>query len=260
MRSLILQLEEAIQKHPDHIPGHEFKTTHHFQKDIYLRELFIPKDTIIIGKIHRFPHLNLLTQGKITVWTEEGMKTLTASTVIKSSPGIKRVGYSHEDTVWITVHDNPMGYTKNEDLEAYLSVESFDQGYLESSRSFEDFSNFSGFSRKEIELLSEDPQDQIAFSIHPTTIRIAPSQIHGYGVFAMTDIAKDMLIAPARVMGKRTPVGRFCNHSGTPNARFELGTDGNLYLISNESIKSGSEILNDYYLTMINRRSELPCL
>ncbi len=39
--------------------------------------------------------------------TDEGMKRLKACTVVKSQPGIKRAGYAHEDSVWITVHHNP---------------------------------------------------------------------------------------------------------------------------------------------------------
>jgi hypothetical protein len=71
-----------------------------------MREIFIPKGTTLTGKIHKTEHLNILSQGELSVWTEDGVKRLTASTVIKSQPGIKRVGFAHEDCVWITVHHN----------------------------------------------------------------------------------------------------------------------------------------------------------
>lgn len=79
-------------------------TSHHFADGLYGRELFIPAGTILTGKMHRGRHLNVLAQGDITVWTEDGMKRLQAPAVIVSEPGTKRVGYAHTDTVWITIH------------------------------------------------------------------------------------------------------------------------------------------------------------
>ncbi len=102
MRDNIMALEAAMLQ----MPQIEIKVTHHFAPGIYMREIFIPKGATITGKIHKTEHLNILSQGKLQVMTEDGIKTLTASTVIKSCPGIKRVGYAHEDTVWITVHHN----------------------------------------------------------------------------------------------------------------------------------------------------------
>jgi hypothetical protein len=104
MRSKILALEAAMMAMPEH--QIEIKTTHHFAPGVYMREIFIPKGTTLTGKIHKTEHLNILSQGELSVWTEDGVKRLTASTVIKSQPGIKRVGFAHEDCVWITVHHN----------------------------------------------------------------------------------------------------------------------------------------------------------
>jgi hypothetical protein len=36
--------------------------------------MFIPKGTVIIGKIHRHQHLNFILQGKVSVATEFGKK------------------------------------------------------------------------------------------------------------------------------------------------------------------------------------------
>lgn len=104
MREKILALEAAMFAMPDQQV--ELKTTHHFAPGVYMRELFIPKGTTLTGKIHKTEHLNILSQGDLSVWTEDGIKRLQASTVITSKPGTKRVGYAHEDSVWITVHPN----------------------------------------------------------------------------------------------------------------------------------------------------------
>lgn len=95
----------------------ELKAEHHFSEGIYARTLFIPKGTILTGKAHRQEHLNIISQGLITVWTEQGMKKVGAGTHIVSQPGCKRVGYAHEDTIWTTIHSNPANEKDPEKLE-----------------------------------------------------------------------------------------------------------------------------------------------
>jgi quercetin dioxygenase-like cupin family protein len=125
MRGKILELERAMLARPDlHI---EFKTVHHFAPGIYMRELHIPKGAILTGKIHKTEHLNILSQGRLIVWTEDGMKELSASTVVKSLPGIKRAGHALEDSVWITVHPNPEDIEDVKRLEDMLVVDSYEQ-------------------------------------------------------------------------------------------------------------------------------------
>lgn len=127
MRTMIMGLEAVIFAMPEHMTAKDFDTKHHFSPGIYMRELFIPKGTVLTGKIHKTEHLNILSQGHLTVWTEDGMKTLKASTVIKSDKGMKRVGYAHEDTVWITVHHNPSDEQEIEKVEDRLFATTFDE-------------------------------------------------------------------------------------------------------------------------------------
>jgi len=51
--------------------------THHFSPvdekygcGTYAREMFIPKGTVIIGKIHKHQHLNFIMKGKAIVWVD----------------------------------------------------------------------------------------------------------------------------------------------------------------------------------------------
>ena len=82
----------------------EITPVHYFAKGLYAREIFIPKGTLLTGKIHRTEHLNIISKGDISVVTEEGTKRITAPFTMIAKPGTKRVGYAHEDTVWTTVH------------------------------------------------------------------------------------------------------------------------------------------------------------
>ena len=125
MRESILKLESVMKEMTNH--HIEIKTTHHFAPGIYMREIFIPKGTTLTGKIHKTEHLNILSQGELSVWTEDGVKKISASTVISSHPGIKRVGYAHEDSVWITVHQNIENETDVEKIEEMLIAKSFDE-------------------------------------------------------------------------------------------------------------------------------------
>lgn len=110
----IQQFEAALLQQPQI----DIETTHHFAEGLYGREILIPKGVVLTGKIHKGEHLNFLMKGDITVWTEQGMKRLTAPAVIVSKPGTKRVGYAHEDSIWVTVHASTE--TDLERLEAEL--------------------------------------------------------------------------------------------------------------------------------------------
>lgn len=99
-REQIDRLEGEIKK----FKQHEFKTSHYFAQGLYAREIFIPAGTVLTGKVHKAEHLNIVSQGDITVWTEHGMKRVQAPFTMVSKPGTKRVGFAHSDTIWTTIH------------------------------------------------------------------------------------------------------------------------------------------------------------
>lgn len=115
----IRELEAVMLQSPLRV---EIKTTHHFTPGIYAREIFIPKGVLLTGKMHRTPHLNIVSQGAIEVWTEQGMKLIRAPFAFVAGPGTKRVGLAHEDTVWTTVHPNPADERDLARLEEILIV------------------------------------------------------------------------------------------------------------------------------------------
>jgi len=100
IRDFIQRLQEEVEKHPQV----EIPLQHHFSKDVYAREIAVPKGSLIIGKIHKFESLNILSKGKMTIFSIEGVKTVEAPFTVVSGPGVKRVGYAHEDSVWTTIH------------------------------------------------------------------------------------------------------------------------------------------------------------
>lgn len=108
MRAEVTRLEEFIRM-GDQV---EMPVTHHFAHGVYARELFIPKGTVLTGKIHKYSQVNIMSKGELSVLTETGVKRVKAPFTIVSPAGTKRIAYAHEDTVWTTVHG-----TKETDLE-----------------------------------------------------------------------------------------------------------------------------------------------
>ncbi len=102
-RAQIEALEGIMLKHPQI----EIRTTHHFSEGIYAREILIPAGALVTGAVHKSEHLNILSAGEITVWTEDGMKTVRAPFTMVSRPGTKRIGLARTDCVWTTIHANP---------------------------------------------------------------------------------------------------------------------------------------------------------
>lgn len=77
---------------------------HYFSKDVYAREMRVPKGAVIIGKIHRYQNLNILSQGEVSVISIDGIKKVKAPYTFVASPGAKRLFYIHEDSVWTVIH------------------------------------------------------------------------------------------------------------------------------------------------------------
>jgi len=77
---------------------------HYFCPGIYARELFIPAGTLLTGKIHKHEHLNIMSQGELSVLVGDKIERIKAPFTTISSPGIKRIAFAHLDTVWTTIH------------------------------------------------------------------------------------------------------------------------------------------------------------
>lgn len=106
-RERIMEFQEILSQSEGAVFGDSdlCPLKHSFADGQYVREMFIPKGVVIVGKIHKHSHPNFLLKGKVSVFTEQdGVQELEAPLSMVSSPGTKRVVYAHEDTIWITVH------------------------------------------------------------------------------------------------------------------------------------------------------------
>ena len=125
IRGRIMDLESAMLSNPDQLIHIEPK--HYFVPGLYAREIMIPAGVTLTGMIHKTEHLCVLSKGKVSVYTDEGMKTIEASTVVHSMPGMKRVLFAHEDSVWINFHHNPTNEQNLEKIEEIYTVKTFEE-------------------------------------------------------------------------------------------------------------------------------------
>lgn len=99
-RAKVFKAEELMLQ----MPQRELEVKHYFSQGVYARELYIPKDTILVGKLHKYKQLNILSKGDISVLIDEEVKRIQAPFTVVSSAGTKRIAYTHEDSVWLTIH------------------------------------------------------------------------------------------------------------------------------------------------------------
>ena len=76
-------------------------------------------------------------------------------------------------------------------------------------------------------------------------VELKASPVHGVGMFATRYFFAGEVICPGRLDGKRTPAGRYINHSHAANViPYKFGDD--LYVIALKDVGIGNELLINY--------------
>ena len=114
--------EKPIVSDSDKIP-----INHFFMDGVYIREMTMFKGTVVIGAIHKTLHMCFLLEGHLTVADENDVKDYIAPCKIIATPGIKRVLYAHEDSVWYNTHKNPSNTRDVNKLEEDLVALSYEE-------------------------------------------------------------------------------------------------------------------------------------
>lgn len=254
MRAKVETLEREIQK----IPQVDCPVRHYFAPGMAAREMTIPAGVVITGAVHRHEHLCTISKGRIVVSTDEGMKEVSAPCTIISKAGAKRVGYAIEETVWTTYHA-----TTTTDIDALIEeiTESTSAELMGGERNVQmlaqlardDYARFLeeySLTQTQVTALVENEADQMSMPSGINTLERRESVIEGEGLFACQDFADGDLIAPVRIGDRRTPAGRYINHSSRPNCRFVAMPNGDLLAHACVSIRHGDEVTVDYRQAM----------
>lgn len=122
-RSGVFNLEKVMLD--EMVPFHvDPEVKHFFSEGSYAREMTILKGTVIVGKIHKHSHINVISKGVIQVWTEYDMVTYEAPITFVSKPLTKRLVKALEDTVWTTIHVTDE--TNLDKIESEVIADSYD--------------------------------------------------------------------------------------------------------------------------------------
>ena len=252
------QVEAAFLEQPQA----DCPVTHRFGPGIYIREVLLPRGAYVVGHAHKTVHLNIMLTGRLGLFDDEGNETiLSAPQTFVAGMG-RKVAYIYEDVIWQNVHATTE--TDVETLEdAYLDKSAIwldharraslvTENYSEDNEDFLTAIAEYGFDALTVRQISLDATDQTPFPPGDYKVMVGLSKIEGSGLFATGAFAANELIAPTRLGGRRTPAGRYANHSKTPNAEMFLDERGDAYLFSLRPISGckggmlGEEITVDY--------------
>jgi hypothetical protein len=116
----------TLQRFLMQFPAVDMELRHNFAPGMYVRELEIPEDVVVVGKTHKHHHIVMLTEGACRINTDKGMEDIIAPHTWHSYPGDKRALYTYEHCTFVTIHTNP---DNNEDI-ASLEDSLVDHDYI----------------------------------------------------------------------------------------------------------------------------------
>ena len=100
---------------------------HTFADGVYVRQMDMKKDTVVVGAIHKHLHVWFLLVGDVTIATEDTTEDYIAPCYIVSTPGVKRVIYSNEDSIFVNIHKNPTNTKDLDKLEKEIVVLNYEE-------------------------------------------------------------------------------------------------------------------------------------
>lgn len=226
----------------------------YFIDGMYAREIFIPKGTLLTGRVYKSAYLDIMISGDITVATPDGTKRVQGYHVMDGQPGRKRAGYAHEDTRWITVHRTE--HKDPTDIIEQLSFFSMSQyrNYQNKvdSDDYQALLEFTGITEEEVQAqVNADDMVELPEEYAPL-VYVSQSDKNGDGLFANANFNAGDHIIPARIAGCRTVGGRYSNHSVAPNACMVLLDNRDIALVAIKPIMVGEEITTNYRDTLRN--------
>jgi len=120
----LADIEAEMRKHEEV----DCPISHNFSPGVYVRTMFIPAGTLIMGKRHRHETCNILSQGEISIYMGKDTPAvrLVAPCIFNSMPGTKKLGFAHTDVIFSNVH--PTNETDVEKIECEVIIP--EQEYL----------------------------------------------------------------------------------------------------------------------------------
>lgn len=105
---------------------------HYFANGTYVREMFAPMGSVIVGKMHRHDHICILLQGRTMIYSEDGQMEAEAPYTFVAAKGSKRIFIVLEDLIFQNVH--LANSTDLDELERELIVNEDDENAVKEFR------------------------------------------------------------------------------------------------------------------------------
>jgi len=106
-----------IHNNGDIVVSEQLPITHNFADQIYLRQMNMSKDQLVVGAFHNHKHIWFLMTGRVSIKSNEEIVEHVAPCYTVSEPGTQRFIYAHEDSIFINIHKNPNNTTNIKELE-----------------------------------------------------------------------------------------------------------------------------------------------
>lgn len=236
---------------------------HHFGPGVYIRQVFMPAGTFAIGHRHRHEHMNVLVKGALVMIREDGVLERLDAPMTLTTPAGRKVAYIVEDCIWQNVYatdekdyekleetllDKSPGWKLNDNQALLIAA-------MERELDRDDFERFlceHGLDAGHVRAVSENEDDQIPMPYGWSKVAVMSSPIEGKGLFSCGGFVAGETICPGRIGGKRTPAGRYVNHSKNPNATVVLLPNGDIDFVAKVDLpgcvgsSKGTEITIDY--------------
>lgn len=109
--------------------------SHEFTENEYVRGMYAPTGTIVVGHKHNQDTVNVMLRGKAIVRSGDELMELVAPAYFISKPNDRKAAFVVEDLVWINIHANPYGIPETEE-EKIETIQKLEDKYISKSQAF----------------------------------------------------------------------------------------------------------------------------
>lgn len=107
-REKVAEFQRKLQESPRSVSGEELleanPLVHSFADGMYVREIINAPGQVLVTKIHKKKHPFFLLYGEMSILTDNGVEHLVGPHYGITSPGTKRVIFTHTECKFVTVH------------------------------------------------------------------------------------------------------------------------------------------------------------
>lgn len=247
--------KEVIEKEMLKLPQVPCDVTHSFGPGVYMRQVFLPAGSLVMGHHQNFEHANIFIKGRITFFSDDGERfEMKAPMTFVAKPG-RKIAYIHEDSLWMNIYST--NETNVEKLESHYLTKS-DSWLTDNKEKFQSIT--SSVDKSDFERVLQEfslpkylgtNEDLSELPFGSFKIKTGPSKIEGTGLFATSNIKSEETIAPGSINLKPTIASRYINHSAFPNAKI-VKKGSEIFLIAIKDIsgchggQDGEEITINY--------------